>query len=222
MRAIDIIISFNSFILLLPIILPVALILRFTGEGEVFFLQERIGRDRKKFKVFKFATMLKNSPYIGSGTITEKNDSRILPVGKFLRKSKINELPQLVNILKGDMSLIGPRPHASRDLKGVSPEKLALALSIRPGLSGIASIIFRNEEDILHSQKNGREFYDKFIAPYKTELDCWYVENQNVLIYFQLILFTLIVIFGINSNFMFRVFKSLPKPPNELRKYFFV
>ena len=221
MSLIDIFISFSSIVFLIPLFIIISLLLRFTGEGEVFFLQERVGCNKKKFKVFKFATMLKNSPNTGSGTITEKNDPRILPVGKFLRRSKINELPQLGNILKGDMSLIGPRPHAPRDLQSVSQEKLDVALSIRPGLSGVASIIFRNEEDILHCQENGREFYDKFIATYKIEIDCWYFENKNLLIYFQLIIFTILVTIGIHSKFIFRVFKSLPKPPNELGKYLY-
>ena len=94
-------------------LVPVAIVLRLTGEGEVFFLQERVGKDGKPFKLYKFATMLKNSPNMGTGTVTLKHDPRVLPVGRFLRKTKINELPQLLNILIGDMSVVGPRPQAN-------------------------------------------------------------------------------------------------------------
>ena len=106
----DILLSSLSLLVLSPLLLPILFILRCTGEGEVFFKQERIGRYGQTFKLFKFATMLKNSPNMGTGTLTIDNDPRVLPFGVFLRKSKINELPQLFNILKGDMSIIGPRP----------------------------------------------------------------------------------------------------------------
>ena len=109
-RFFDIFFSGLALLVLSPLFIILILILRFSGEGEIFFLQERIGKDNKPFMLFKFATMLKNSPHIGTGTITVKNDPRVLPIGKFLRKSKINELPQLINIFKGDMSSIGPRP----------------------------------------------------------------------------------------------------------------
>ena len=105
-RFFDILFSGIALLILSPLLVPVSIILRLTGEGEVFFLQERIGKGGKKFKLFKFATMLKNSPNIGTGTVTMRNDPRVLPVGKLLRKTKINELPQLLNIFIGDMSVI--------------------------------------------------------------------------------------------------------------------
>ena len=113
-RFFDVLLSAITLLLLLPLFLPIVILLRFTGEGEIFFLQERIGKDGKKFELFKFATMLKNSPDIGTGTVTMKNDPRVLPLGRFLRKTKINELPQLLNIFFGDMSVIGPRPLTSQ------------------------------------------------------------------------------------------------------------
>ena len=119
-RFFDIIFSIFALLVFLPIFIIIILILKFTGEGEVFFLQERIGKGGKIFKLLKFATMLKDSPNIGTGTVTMKNDSRILPVGKFLRKTKINELPQLLNILFGDMSVIGPRPLTPQTFKSYS------------------------------------------------------------------------------------------------------
>ena len=107
-RFFDIFFSGLALLVLSPLLVPIVLILRFSGEGEIFFLQERIGKGGQVFKLFKFATMLKDSPNIGTGTVTMKGDPRVLPVGKFLRKTKINELPQLLNIFFGDTSVIGP------------------------------------------------------------------------------------------------------------------
>ena len=109
-RFFDILFSGVALLLLSPLTVPVVITLRLTGEGNIFFLQERIGKGGKNFKLFKFVTMLKNSPNIGTGTVTMRGDPRVLPVGTFLRKTKINELPQLLNIFFGDMSVIGPRP----------------------------------------------------------------------------------------------------------------
>ena len=108
-RIFDIVFSLAALIVLCPLLLPIALILRFTGEGEVFYVQERIGSHERPFGLFKFATMLKNSPHMGTGTITVRNDPRVLPFGRILRKTKINELPQLLNVLIGN-DVIGPRP----------------------------------------------------------------------------------------------------------------
>ena len=106
-RMLDIFFSGLAIFCLSPLLLPIACILRITGEGEVFFIQNRVGRKSDQFGLIKFATMLKDSPNIGTGEITINNDPRVLPLGKFLRKSKINELPQLWNILVGDMSVVG-------------------------------------------------------------------------------------------------------------------
>lgn len=113
-RLFDLVASIIAILLITPVLLTVMMILKFTGEGEVFYLQERVGINNQKFKVIKFATMLKNSEEMGSGIYTAKNDSRILPIGNFLRKTKINELPQIFNILIGDISIVGPRPLIKR------------------------------------------------------------------------------------------------------------
>jgi lipopolysaccharide/colanic/teichoic acid biosynthesis glycosyltransferase len=110
LRVLDFGFSAIALLVLMPLLLPVCILLRFTGEGEVFYAQTRIGLNGKTFKLLKFATMLKNSPQIGAGAITVTNDPRVLPIGRFLRKTKINELPQILNILLGDMSIVGPRP----------------------------------------------------------------------------------------------------------------
>ena len=110
----DIIVSVIALILLIPFFIPIIITLKLTGEGEVFYFQQRIGLKNSTFQIWKFATMLKNSQNIGTGTITIKDDPRILPIGKFLRYTKLNELPQLLNIFIGDMSIIGPRPQTQR------------------------------------------------------------------------------------------------------------
>ena len=217
-RFFDIFLSAVSLLLLSPLLLPLIVALRFTGEGEIFFLQERIGRHGKKFKLFKFATMLKNSPNIGTGTVTMKGDPRVLPLGIFLRKTKINELPQLLNIFFGDMSVIGPRPLTIQTYGAYSERTQDLIKQVRPGLSGIGSIIFRGEEEIMHGENASVDFYANVIAPYKGALEEWFVLNKSLYIYFVAIFVTLWAVLIPNTKIAWIVFKNLPKPSNELQK----
>ena len=145
-RLFDIFFSLLALLFLLPLFAPIVLILRFTGEGEIFYRQERIGRHGTPFALLKFATMLRNSPTIGAGEITVKNDPRVLPFGRFLRKTKINELPQLFNILLGHISMVGPRPMVPNTFLKYSSEAQSELKKVKPGLTGIGSIIFRDEE----------------------------------------------------------------------------
>ena len=145
-RLLDVLLSGLALLVLSPLLVPVAIALRMTGEGEVFFIQQRVGRGGRPFGLYKFATMLKDSPNIGTGTVTVKGDPRVLPLGRLLRKTKINELPQLLNILKGDMSIIGPRPQTRRCFDAFPVRSQAAIVKVRPGLSGIGSIVFRDEE----------------------------------------------------------------------------
>jgi lipopolysaccharide/colanic/teichoic acid biosynthesis glycosyltransferase len=218
-RIFDIIFSLLALIFLLPIFIPVMLILKFSGENEIFFFQERTGKDKKLFKLYKFATMLKNSPNTGTGTVTMKNDPRVLPVGKFLRKTKINELPQLLNVLFGDMSLIGPRPQTPRCFEAFPESMQNSIIKINPGLSGIGPIIFRAEEDILEGQIGNLDFYDNVIAPYKGEVESWYVDRRSLRIYFVLILLTVFVVIFPRSKMIWSFFKDLPIPPKELKTH---
>jgi lipopolysaccharide/colanic/teichoic acid biosynthesis glycosyltransferase len=161
--------------------------------------------------------MLKNSENIGSGTVTVHNDPRILPLGKFLRNSKINELPQLLNILLGDMSIIGPRPQTQRCYDAFSKEVQSAISTVRPGLSGIGSIIFSKEEAMLKDVKS-LEIYDEIIAPYKGDLEIWYTENNNLLNYFVLIISTIVaVIFG-TTKFLNYLFPNLPVPSKQAKE----
>ena len=215
-RFFDIFFSGLALIVLSPLLVPIALFLRFSGEGEVFFAQQRVGLNGKKFNLLKFATMLKDSPNIGTGTVTVKNDPRILPLGRLLRKSKINELPQLLNILIGDMSVVGPRPQASRCFEAFTADVQSQIVKVRPGLSGIGSIIFRDEENLLHGASDPVIFYDTVIAPYKGELEKWYIDNQSLTNYFLIIFVTVWAVLSPGSRIIWRVFPSLPQPPKEL------
>ena len=218
-RTFDIFFSGIALILLLPLFLPLILILRLTGEGEIFFLQDRVGARGNHFKLYKFATMLKDSPNMNMGTVTLKNDPRILPIGGFLRKTKINELPQLINIFNGDMSVIGPRPQTLRCFDAFPKSFQNEIIKVRPGLSGIGSIIFRNEEDMMNISNDPDKFYDSIIMPYKGSLEAWYVSHHNIITYFILIGLTIWVVLGFSSILTWKIFRDLPLPPIELKKW---
>lgn len=215
-RAFDIFFSGLALLVLAPLLLPIVVILKLTGEGEVFYTQQRVGLGGKHFGLFKFATMLKDSPSIGAGEITVKNDPRILPFGHFLRKTKLNELPQLLNILKGDISIIGPRPMVPSTFAQYAPEARAQLCTVRPGLSGIGSVIFRDEERYLDGHDDPFAFYRDVIIPYKTELELWYISHRSLRLYFQLIFLTAWVILFPSSQMPKRLFKDLPSLPAEL------
>ena len=161
--------------------------------------------------------MLKNSENIGTGTVTVKNDPRILPFGHFLRKTKINELPQLINIFLGDMSIIGPRPQTQRCFDAFNLNHQKIITKIKPGLSGIGPVIFRDEESLLENNSSNVEFYDKIISPYKGEVESWYFENYSIKNYFLLIFATLWAIIRPKSKLIWKIFKNLPTPPDELK-----
>ena len=147
-RAIDILASMLAIILILPFVLPIIFILTITERGDIYF-QKRVGKNGKTINIFKFATMLKNSESTGTGIYTAKNDDRILPFGNFLRKTKINEIPQIFNIFLGDISIVGPRPLIKETFNFYSKEGKKMITSVKPGLTGIGSIVFRNEDELL-------------------------------------------------------------------------
>jgi lipopolysaccharide/colanic/teichoic acid biosynthesis glycosyltransferase len=217
-RFFDVLFSSTALLLLFPLLLFVAIILRLTGEGEVLFLQGRIGQGGNEFKMFKFATMLKNSPNIGPGTVTMRDDPRVLRFGKILRKTKINELPQLLNILFGDMSFVGPRPLTTQTFEAYSENTQLLIKQVRPGLSGVGSIVFRGEEEIMYGTTASVNFYSKVIAPYKGALEEWYVSNKSLYIYFLVIFLTAWAVLVPKSKIAWIVFKGLPEPPTELKQ----
>jgi lipopolysaccharide/colanic/teichoic acid biosynthesis glycosyltransferase len=218
-RIFDIVFSGIALIFLSPLLLPLMFFLRVTGEGEIFFPQNRVGRDHKSFKLYKFATMLKDSPNIATGTVTVHNDPRILPMGGVLRKTKINELPQLINIFKGDMSVVGPRPQTQRCFDAFPESAQNDIVNVRPGLSGIGSIVFRSEENMMHANADPDRLYDDVIMPYKGKLESWYVRNNSVWNYFLLIALTIFVILSRSTHLIFRCYSSLPRPPAALNTF---
>ena len=218
-RQFDIFFSGIALLLLSPILLVLIIVLRFTGEGEILFPQSRVGRAGKHFKLYKFATMLKDSPNMGTGTVTVKDDPRILPLGRLLRKTKINELPQLINVFNGDMSIIGPRPQTQRCFDAFPLSSQHEVIKVPPGLSGIGSIVFRNEEEMMHANHDPNKFYDEVVMPYKGLLEQWYVSHRNWVTYFGLIGLTLWVVVRPNSGLAWKIFHDLPIPPDDLKAH---
>ena len=212
-RVFDVLSSGIAIIILSPLLIPVIIGLILTGEGYIFYKQERVGYKNKPFLIWKFATMLKDSANMPGGIMTTKKDPRITPMGGFLRKSKINELPQLFNIFFGRMSIVGPRPVMKISFEAYPNEIQKVIYNVKPGLTGIGSIIFRDEESIISAVKNEdpHEFYKRIIAPYKGELEMWYQSNNSFFLDLQLIFMTAWVILVPKSKLYEKWFKDLPK-----------
>ena len=214
-RFFDLVLAFVAILCLLPILVPIILGLLFTGEGYVFYKQKRVGINKQIFYIYKFATMLKDSPNLSGGIITTKNDPRITPFGGFLRKTKINELPQLLNILFGQMSVVGPRPVMQKSFDAYPEDDKSLIYNIKPGLTGIGSIIFRDEEVLINDVKvrgdDAWEFYKKKIYPFKGKIELWYQKRMGFLLDFKLIILTAWVILFPKSKIYEKLFKDLPK-----------
>lgn len=216
-RLLDIALSALASIVFLPFGVLIAVVLRLTGEGEVFYTQERIGKDGRPFRLLKFATMLKNSSNMGTGDVTVKDDPRVLPFGKFLRKTKLNEVPQLLNILVGHMSVVGPRPQTPKNFSYFPPESAEIVTKMRPGLTGIGSIVFRDEESIVAASPRPLEHcFREEIGPYKGRLEQWYYHHQGLWTYLLLIIVTAWVVIVPRSRIYRRIWKDLPPAPEGL------
>jgi lipopolysaccharide/colanic/teichoic acid biosynthesis glycosyltransferase len=214
---IDFVIALVTLIIILPVLIPVCIGLLLTGEHHVFYFQKRVGYKNIPFFIWKFATMLKDSPNIGTGIHTTREDPRVLPMGHFLRKTKINELPQIVNILKGDMSIVGPRPLVDKTFDPYPDHVKQSVYNVRPGLTGIGSIVFRDEERLLSETSLAPEvFYKNHISPYKGELELWYQKHLSLYTDFMLMFLTAWVIVRPESDLVYRVFRDLPERPKEL------
>lgn len=217
-RFFDFVLALIALILLFPMLLTTAILLRFTGEGEILFRQTRMGRNQNNFDLLKFATMLKDSPNMGTGTITIKDDPRVLPMGRFLRYTKINELPQLWNVLVGDMSLVGPRPLTRQTFSMYSLEGQSIISKVRPGLSGLGSVVFRAEEKILSDAGSGEAIYKNHVAPYKEKLELWYCSNASFSLYVRLIIMTVLVVVFSDKVNIERMLPMIPPMPEDLRR----
>ena len=212
-RFFDILTSGIAILILSPLLIPIIIGLRLTGEGYIFYKQERVGYNNKSFLIWKFATMLKDSPNMVGGLITTKKDPRITPMGDFLRKSKINELPQLFNIFFGHISVVGPRPLVEKIFLFYPDEFRNKIYSVKPGLTGIGSIIFRDEESIISSITSEKplDYYKRVISPYKGELEMWYQSKRSFVLDSQLIFLTAWVIIFSETRIYEKWFKDLPK-----------
>ena len=217
-RLFDFTLSLIFIILLSPLLVPIGIILLLTGEHYIFFKHKRMGKGGKQFELIKFSTMLVDSPNLGSGDFTVNNDPRVLPIGKYLRITKINELPQLLNILKGDMSFVGPRPLAPKIFNNYKPDDQSFILKMKPGLTGIGSIVFRNEDAITAQSKlSWADCLRLEIMPYKARLEEWYFTHKNFFIDLMIIFLTAWVVIFPDSELTYRVFKDLPEKPAFLK-----
>jgi lipopolysaccharide/colanic/teichoic acid biosynthesis glycosyltransferase len=210
-RFFDVLLSLIALICLLPIMIPICIVLLLTGEHYVFYFQKRIGFKNKTFDIWKFATMLKNSPNMGTGMLTSRKDPRVLPFGRFLRKTKLNELPQLINILKGDMSIVGPRPMVDKTFAAYHEEVRKIIYDSPPGLTGIGSIVFRDEERYVSSVKDPVAFFNKVIQPHKGELEIWYRDNRSLRVDVLIIFLTAWAILFPENNAVYKIFGNLPR-----------
>ncbi|MBL7701575.1 MAG: sugar transferase [Ferruginibacter sp.] len=208
-RLTDILIASLALILLSPILIPCILILMLTGEHKVFYFQKRMGYKNRIFDIWKFATMLKNSPNMGTGEITLRNDPRVTRFGKFLRISKINELPQIINVFKGDMSIVGPRPLMEVSFKQYPKEVQQRIYNCKPGMTGIGSLVFRDEEKMVSDAPDPRAMYTN-IYLYKGQLELWYQKNASLYTDFMIIFLTAWSILFPQNKLVNKIFKDLP------------
>lgn len=220
-RFFDFVFSLLALLILSPLLIPIVIGLKLTGEGEIFYLQRRVGYKNRLFDIYKFATMLKNSPSMKGGAITMKNDPRITPMGGFLRKTKINELPQLLNVLLGDMSFVGPRPvMKEQSFDHYPPDVQAVIYNVPPGITGIGSVIFRDEEQLITDAKahghNPAEFYVHQIYPYKGRLEKWYQAHQSFLVDLKILFLTAWAILFPDTDLAYKWFDGLPQKPESL------
>jgi len=216
-RALDAFFAGLAVVILTPFMIPVVIALKLTGEGEVFYRQNRVGQHRRLFGIWKFATMLKDSPNMGTGSLTVRNDPRVTPVGKYLRATKVNELPQLLNVLTGQMSFVGPRPQMLVDFDVYPHEVREVITEVPPGITGIGSVVFRDEERLLSKPGvDAKAFYAEHIAPYKGELERWYIRRVSFWTDFRILVLTGWVILFPRSGAPWRVFRDLPSRPDWL------
>ncbi len=210
---------FVSGILLLMLLVPgifVLLLLRLTGEGKVFYLQPRVGWRGKLFRVYKLVTMREGSETKGSQDITIRNDPRVLPLGSLLRKAKINELPQLYNVLNGDMSLVGWRPLVEKSFSYYPEYVQKNIIRAKPGLTGIGSIFFRDEEALMEkTDKDLRQLYIEDIAPYKGALELWYIDNRTFFMDLKILFFTIWIVLFSSSKIHRKLFPNVPQVPAD-------
>ena len=211
-RFLDIALAILLISILSPILVLVTFLLLIFNRGEIIFFQKRLGLDNKYFYIFKFATMNKESINLPGGSITLRNDPRVTKIGRILRISKLNEMPQLFNVFIGNMSFVGPRPLMEDGYNLYSDDTKEILYKSKPGITGISSIVFRDEEKLVtESGSDPLLFYKNYIFPYKSQLEIWYFKNKSFRVDFLIIILTGIKVICPKSNLEFKIFKSLPK-----------
>ena len=196
-RFLDITISFFGILILLPVIAIIAILVKIGSKGPIIYKQRRVGIGNIDFDIYKFRTMYLNSDKKGLLTVGDK-DPRVTPIGFYLRKLKLDELPQLFNVLFGDMSLVGPRPEVRKYVNYYSEEDMSV-LNVRPGITDYASIEFRNENEMLKGCDNPDQKYIEEILPIKLDLNKKYIQNKSFLTDIKIICLTIISIVA-NKN----------------------
>jgi lipopolysaccharide/colanic/teichoic acid biosynthesis glycosyltransferase len=174
-RALDVGVSAIGLLVLAPLMVAIGVVVRATSPGPALFRQERVGKDGVAFRLLKFRSM---RPAAGGPEVTAGSDTRITPIGRALRQWKLDELPQLINVLWGEMSLVGPRPEVERYVRHYT-ETQREALSVRPGITGVSQLLFRHEEELLAGQTDVEDFYIRVVMPQKLELDLRYVHERS-------------------------------------------
>lgn len=187
-RLLDIVLSCLLLITLSPFIIVAAIAIKLSSEGRVLFRQNRVGRNGVDFLMIKFRTMRTGKEHLGQ--LTVGNDTRITPIGRFLRKYKLDELPQLINVLLGDMSIVGPRPEVRKYVALYNDEQRRI-LKVRPGITDYASIAYTNEAELLACQPDPEKYYIEQILPEKIRLNARFISNPSVANYFRVILLTI-------------------------------
>ena len=191
-RLLDIVLSLLGLLFLLPIFVILAVWIKFDSQGSIFFRQIRLGKEGQDFRIYKFRTMIVNAEKMGIITIGER-DPRITNSGYFLRKYKLDELPQLINVLKGEMSFVGPRPEVRKYVEMYNQEQLKI-LTVTPGITDYASIEYINEDEILGKSSDPEKTYIEEIMPQKIKYNMKYINNKTVIEYFKIIFLTIIKI----------------------------
>lgn len=188
----DIVVSAIGLVLLWPVLVVIALLIKLTSPGPIFYLAERVGQGGRVFKLYKFRSMVVDAHKLGPA-VTGAQDKRITPIGRWLRRTKVDELPQMLNVLKGDMSLVGPRPEDPRYVQLYTGEQRRV-LEVRPGITSAASVAYRHEEALL-SAVDWEAYYLQTVMPAKLELDLAYIRHHNLIQDVKILWQTLLALF---------------------------
>ena len=197
-RVFDIVFSLFGIAVLAPVMIVCGLLIRLSSRGPIFFRQERVGLKFRPFRILKFRSMVVGAPKLGA-QVTVRGDARVTTIGRLLRKTKLDELPQLFNVLLGDMSFVGPRPEVPEYVNLFKTDYEEL-LRVRPGITGIASITYRDEEGLLAAASDPKQAYISEVLPEKIRLGKLYVDRQSIMLDVRLIIMTLLKIVGVEPK----------------------